>query len=489
MKQQGNTAARNPKVVIIGGGMSGMLMGIRLKQAGIESFEILEKAETIGGTWRENTYPGLSCDVPAYMYAYSFEPNTDCSRRYARGPEIQQYFLRVYQKYRLESHTRLNTTVESAHYEDGGWTVTTSDGLRQRADIVISATGVLHHPSYPDIPGLDSFAGATMHSARWDHGVALNGKRIGIVGAGSTAVQIVCGLVEQVGQLSLFQRTAQWIAPSLDAEYGEWRKPFLRRAPWLARLFHGAYSELWQRTAGHIADSKLMLGFMDKICRLNLELSVRDPVLREKLRPDYRAGCKRLVLSDEFYRSIQQPNARLVTEGIERIEPRGIRTRDGKLHELDVLVLATGFKAFAYMRHIKVVGPQGRNLDEAWSEGATAYRTVTVAGFPNLFLMQGPHSPVGNFSLISISEVQANYIMQLVEWFRRGQCQTIEPQATATQQYNQALQSAVQGTVWASGCKSWYLDKNGRPALWPWSYKRFEEELQRPRLEDFQLSH
>lgn len=477
---------RQPSVIVIGCGMSGILMGIRLREAGITDFQILEKADALGGTWRDNHYPGLACDVPAYLYTYSFEPNPECSHRYARGPEIRRYFETAFARHGLAAHTRFGTEVVSARFHDHGWTVVTSDGRERRADFVVAATGILHHPNLPQIPGLERFKGATMHSARWDHRVATQGKRVGIIGTGSTAVQIVSALVSDVSELKLFQRTPQWVIPGLDTAYRNWRKPLLRRFPALAGLAHRGYAHLFT-PLGLVGVDPRMHRAIDLIAKLNLWLSVRDPALRERLTPDYRPGCKRLIMSDRFYAAIQQPNAELVSEGITAIEPEGVRTADGRLHALDVLVLATGFKALAYLLPIEVTGAQGRPLSEAWSEGAKAYRTVALPEFPNFFMLQGPHSPVGNFSLIESSERQVSYVMQLIELFRAGRFRSVAPRAEATDAYNQSLREAAGKTIWASGCQSWYLDRNGLPAIWPWSARRFHEELEQVRLDDFAL--
>ncbi len=486
-KRLGPARARDPRVVIVGAGMSGMLMGIRLKRAGIESFEILEKAASVGGTWRDNTYPGLACDVPAYLYTYSFEPNPECSHRYARGPEIRAYFERVYRKYDLERHVRFGQEVTSARFEGFGWTITTADGTTRRADVVVSATGILHHPNVPEIEGVGDFRGAVFHSARWDHGVPLDGKRVGIIGTGSTAVQIVCGLVERVAELKLFQRTPQWVIPAFDVAYRDWRKPVLRRFPWIARLFHFAYALFYDSVlgSGFLRKRTLFFRFFEMMARRHLA-RVADPELRKRLTPSHRIGCKRFVLSDDFYTAIQEPQVELVTEGIERIEREGVRTRDGRLHELDVLVLATGFKAHEYVRPMKVIGPTGRTLDEAWSNGVQAYRSVALPGFPNYFLLQGPHGPIGNYSLIKISEVQTAYLMQIIEGIRRGEWRTAAPREDVTAEYNRALEEGAEGTIWTSpGCQSWYLDPHGRLSIWPWTLRHFREQLREPRYEEY----
>ena len=480
---------RDPRVIIVGAGMSGMLMGILLKRAGVESFQILEKAPKIGGTWRDNSYPGLACDVPAYMYTYSFEPNTEWTRRFAQGPEIQKYFEGVYKKYALEKYIRCNKEVTGSVYEDGGWTIKTKDGETLRADMLITAAGVLHHPSYPDIKGLESFAGACFHSARWDHSVDLKDKRVGIIGTGSTAVQIISALGGKVRKLSLFQRTAQWVHPAYDKPYSELSRNLVRRFPWLARLFHWGYCQFFRVTFTRIAVSDpLILKLLAWGCRRQLA-TVKDPELRRKLTPTYQAGCKRLILADSFYEAIQHPQSELVTEAIDCIERKGVRTKDGCLHELDVLVTATGFKAHSYMRPMKVIGPNGLDLDKLWEKGASAHRSVAIPGFPNFFMMIGPHSPIGNFSVIAISETQGDYIMKFVEMFRRGECTRIEARADAAERYNNEMRKAIKTTIWMQGgCQSWYLDASGLPALWPWTFARFREELKTLQHAEFEFS-
>jgi cation diffusion facilitator CzcD-associated flavoprotein CzcO len=475
-------------VAIIGGGMSGILAAIKLKERGVEDFIIHEKAASLGGTWRDNTYPGLSCDVPSHVYAYSFELKGDWSHRFSPGAEIQTYFEGVAQKYELARHFRFNSEIARADYRRGRWHLLARDGARDEADFVISATGVLHHPAYPDIPGLAGFRGACFHSARWDHSVALDGKRVGIIGTGSTAIQIVPAIIDQVSRLTLFQRTAQWVLPLANPPYSEEEKAMYLASPAGLRQSYAFWSARFVDTfARAVVGDQDELHRIEEACRANLEENVHDPELRARLEPNYRAACKRLIMSDVFYPAIQKPNARLVTDAIERVEPAGVRTRGGALHELDVLVLATGFQAHAFVRPMEVVGEDGQRLADAWAQANEAYRSVAVPGFPNFFLMVGPNSPIGNFSVIQISELQIGYILQLVELVRSGRCRAVAPSAEATRRFNEALREAMKGTVWVTGCRSWYLNKNGNPALWPWSFDRFREEMREPDLADFNL--
>ena len=339
------------KVVIIGAGMSGILTGIRLLDAGIDDFIVYEKADRLGGTWRDNTYPGLSCDVPSHHYVYTFEPNPEWSHMFSPGAEIYAYFERVAEKYGITQRIRYNREVTQADYTDGRWLLAFKDGSRDSADVVIAATGVLHHPVYPDIEGIDTFAGACFHSARWDHDVPLDGRRIGIIGTGSTAIQITAAIIDQVAKLALFQRTAQWILPFQNSPFSEADKAAFRRDPkQLTDMFdnwEGQFNHTFARAV--IGDERQMNRIAQR-CEKNLDENVMDPVLKRKLTPNYKVACKRLIMSDTFYPAIQKPNAELVTVGIDRVETRGVRTKDGALHELDVLVLATDFDGHRFMR-------------------------------------------------------------------------------------------------------------------------------------------
>jgi cation diffusion facilitator CzcD-associated flavoprotein CzcO len=477
------------RFAIIGAGMAGIGAAIKLREAGYDDFTLYEKAERLGGTWRENSYPGIACDVPSHLYSYSFEPNPDWSHRYSPGAEIQRYFEGVAERHRVSERIRFGEEVARCERVDGRWRITTQRGLRDDVDVVIGATGVLHHPNLPQLPGLESFSGEGFHSARWDHGVPLDGRRIGIIGTGSTAVQVVSALVGRVGKLSLFQRTAQWIAPQENPPFTDQERELFRREPERMRRLHEDLSRAFaENFSNAVVDANSPpMKLLEEVCRANLENNVHDPELRERLRPNYRAACKRLIVSADFYQAIQQPNAELVSEGIERIEPRGVRTRDGRLHELDVLVLATGFRVDRFLRPIEVVGHQGKRLESVWEKRPSAYLSITIPGFPNLFLLNGPNGPVGNFSLIEVAELQLAYILQLVALLRDGRCREIDVSEDETARFDAERVEAAKTTIWGTGCRSWYLDDRGIPAVWPWSFDRFREKMAEPKLEAFEL--
>ena len=480
---------RPVRVAVIGAGMSGILSVIKLREAGIEHVTVYEKADRLGGTWRENTYPGIACDVPSHLYCYSFALNPDWSHRYSPGAEIQAYFEQVARDHDVERVIRFGDAVQRLEYTGGCWRLTTESGHTDQVDVVIAATGVLHQPSVPPIDGIDDFAGAIFHSARWDHDVALDGARIGVIGTGSTAIQITSAVVDRAERFSLFQRTAQWVLPSENPSYTDDEKAHFRSDPDALSQLHEEISEIFaEGFSNAVVDAESpMMKMIEQACRDNLDQSVTDPELRGRLRPDYVAACKRLIISPDFYQAIQKPNAELVTDRIDRIEPGGIRTADGRLHELDVIVLATGFRVDRFLRPIEVVGRAGVRLDDVWVDRPMAYLSISVPEFPNLFMLNGPNGPVGNFSLIEVAELQFAYIMQLVQRLRSGECTEVSPLQEATDEFEEQRVAAAQKTVWVTGCNSWYLDDRGIPASWPWPFSRFRDEMAAPDLSAYDL--
>jgi cation diffusion facilitator CzcD-associated flavoprotein CzcO len=480
---------RQLRCAVIGAGMAGILSIIKLREAGIEDVTIYEKGDAFGGTWRENTYPGLSCDVPSHLYSYSFQPNTEWSHRFSPGPEIRAYFENVATRHGLHADTRLGEEVTSCQFVDGRWHLETSSGTHDVVDVVIAATGVLHHPNVPTLEGMETFDGDSFHSARWDHDVEIDGRRVGVIGTGSTAVQITGAIVDRVSSFSLFQRTAQWILPLQNPPYSEDERAKFRQDRALMvqtrREFAQVFTEGFADALVNAESPEMQM--LEDMCRDNLEKNVTDSTLREGLRPTYRAACKRLVLSENFYDAIQRPNAHLVTAPIDRIESEGIRTNDGALHELDVIVLATGFKVDRFVRPTKVFGEGGLDLDEVWSGGPIAYLSISVPGFPNFFMLNGPNGPVGNFSLIEVAELQMGYIMELIESLRSGETAQVSAGEEATKRFEAERRAAARSTIWMTGCRSWYLDRHGVPATWPWGFTRFREAMTSPDWGDFDL--
>jgi cation diffusion facilitator CzcD-associated flavoprotein CzcO len=480
------------RVVVIGAGMAGILAGIKLLDAGMSNFVIYEKADRIGGTWRDNTYPGLTCDTPSHHYTYTFERNPDWSSYLPPGEEIQAYFERTCSKYGVDPFIRFNEEIDSASFRDGRWHLHMKGGHVDIADVVIAASGVLHHPSIPAIAGMESFAGHLFHSARWDHGVPLDGKRIGVIGNGSTGVQIISALVGRAALIEHYVRTPQWIMPVDNTPYSEEQRAAFRNDP--AALEAAMATEEYLANVNSYTQVITMENpegsrFWKEACLQNLEQSVTDPVLREKLRPDHEPLCKRLIFSPDYYQAIQHPQAALVTEGIERIEAGGIRTRDGGLHELDIIVLATGFKPDQFMRPMQITGRNGATLEEFWAQRPKAYLAMSMPDFPNFFMLNGPNGPVGNFPLIDIAEHQWHYIAQLIDKLRSGECRAICPTAEAMAAFERERIAAAKTTIWfRGGCNSWYLDAEGIPASWPWDYQRFVDKMETPDWSAFELA-
>jgi cation diffusion facilitator CzcD-associated flavoprotein CzcO len=482
---------KNIRVAVIGAGMAGILAAIKLLERGDVDVTVYEKADRIGGTWRENTYPGLTCDVPSHHYSYSFERNPDWSQSLAPGPEIQQYFEHTVKKYGIDSLIRFNSEIVSAEFDDGRWHLQLASGATDTVHILIAATGVLHHPSYPSIPGIDTFKGALFHTARWDHSVPLAGKRIGVIGMGSTGVQIVSALVDRVAKVEHFVRTPQWIMPVAIAQYSAEQRAAFRADPKLLAQemdVEGFQAAVENYTLALTAPTSEGAQVLRNACFYNLEHGVTDPALREQLRPDHEPLCKRLIFSPDYYQAIQKPTAALVREDIKCIEERGVRTKDGVLHELDVIALATGFRADRFMRPMQITGRNGVTLEEFWRRTPRAYLAITMPDFPNLFMLNGPNGPVGNFSLIDIAEQQWHYIDQLLDKICAGECSDICVTRAALEKFDRERIAAAKTTVWyTGGCTSWYLDAEGIPASWPWNFNRFVSEMRQPRWSDFDM--
>jgi cation diffusion facilitator CzcD-associated flavoprotein CzcO len=461
---------------------------VRLARAGID-FTIFEKASEVGGTWRDNRYPGLTCDVPAFVYTYSFARDIACERVLATGDVILDYLKAVHRDFGLEAHTRCDTELTGACWDGRRWRLTSVRGDEGAFDVVVHACGFLHHPRLPDIEGLEEFAGSCFHSARWDDTAQLDGRRVGVIGTGSTGVQLTSALAGRA-RVSLFQRTPQWVFPFPDLPVPERLRERVSRRPRLHQaIVEGfeRFGDWWIGTASRRPSVQRTLFRWG--CKANLA-RVRDRSLRRRLLPRDEPMCKRPVMSTRFYRAIQQPGVELVDAPIACIEPQGVVTADGRLHELDVLVLATGFHAHAYMRPMRVVGPSGRALDEEWRDGPVAYRSIALAGFPNMFLMLGPHAPLLSVAIHQTVERQADYIVQMIEAMRgRGDSGGVAPLAPtrqATDEWFAEIAEGLRGTVWDGDCNSWYFDQGKLPIIWPFDRARWLDMLAAPRLDHFE---
>lgn len=405
------TDAPHVRVAILGGGMAGLCMAIRLKQRGVKSFALLEKAGRVGGTWRENTYPGVACDVPSHLYSFSFEQNPEWSRVFAPGWEIQKYCERCVETYGLASHLRLGTEVRDVRFEDGRWRVETSDGFTLFADCVVSALGGLHRPNRPSFPGQASFRGRLFHSAEWDHACDMRGKRVGVVGSGASAIQIVPAIAPDTAEVKQFQRTPGWVVPRFDSAISAATRRRFRDHPWLLRAQRWLLYSLLEARGRFVVEGSWMNRLVEKQARGHLAKQVRDPDTRRSLTPDYALGCKRVLVSDDYYPSLNRDNVELVTSPIEGFEPEGIRSADGALHRLDAIVTATGFRPFDVSEEVSVRGRAGDTLKDTWGGHIEAHRTVMVPGFPNFFFFarpeQWPRAQLGDLDDRNTGELRA----------------------------------------------------------------------------------
>jgi cation diffusion facilitator CzcD-associated flavoprotein CzcO len=482
--------ARRTRIAVIGAGHSGLCMGIRLKQSGEHDFVILEKAATLGGTWRDNTYPGASCDAPSFLYSFSFAQKTDWSRRFAWQAELLAYSTELAVRHGLLPHCRFNAEVTTVAYDDAAstWTLTCADGSTVIADFVIAGTGQLNRPSTPGIEGQDVFVGTQFHSAQWNHAVDLTGKRIAVIGNAASAVQFVPQIAPLAAQLTVFQRSANWLMPRKDRLYAPRTHRLLTRFPALARLYHDSqwffFGELQLTPLMKQVKPVQLLARWKSLAHLRRQ--VADPVLRTKLVPDYPIGAKRVLFNDDYYPALSRDNVTLVTDAIERIERDGVRTRAGALHAADVIIYATGFKSTEFLAPMRITGRGGLELQREWSHGARAYLGVTVSGFPNFFMLYGPNTNLGHNSILVMIEAQVGYVLDALAQMRARDVRSIDVKREVLDTYNRSLQQHLAKSVWAATGASWYKLADGTITNnWPHSTIHYQRLLRHARLEDY----
>jgi cation diffusion facilitator CzcD-associated flavoprotein CzcO len=476
---------RDVGIAIIGSGFAGLGMAIALKRRGETGFVVLERAGDVGGTWRDNTYPGAACDVQSNLYSFSFAPNPDWGRSYSEQPEIQAYLQRTADRFDVRRHCVFGADVTAARWDDVAqrWLVSTTAG-EFRARVLVSAAGALADPTYPDIPGLGSFAGTVMHSARWDADHDLTGERVAVIGTGASAVQVVPAIQPVVGSIAVYQRTPAWVVPRTDHPV----KPVMRRlyrfVPGLQKGIRGALYLLREFLVLGMAKKQRFLRPVAKLARTHLHRQVRDPKLRAALTPDYTIGCKRILISNDYFPAVAAPNAELVTAAIAEIRPHSIVTTDGVERPTDTIVLATGFHVTDLPIARKVRGRDGRSLADVWSDGMVSNRSSTVAGFPNLFLLVGPNVGVGHTSMVYMIESQVAYVDDALKTMDAEGLAVLETTAEAQEAYRRLIAARSRGTVWLDGgCSSWYLDQHGHnTTLWPdftFRFRRLTRRLDR----------
>jgi cation diffusion facilitator CzcD-associated flavoprotein CzcO len=466
-------------VLIVGAGFGGLAAALELKRRGYDDFTIVDKAGGLGGVWRDNTYPGAACDAPSDLYSFSFAPNAHWPKRFAEQPDILAYMRDVAERHGLGKHMRFGVEVVAADFDAdrGVWQVATAAGEVLEADVFVPAVGQLSRPVLPNIAGMDSFAGDSFHSARWDHGVDLTGKRVAIIGTGASAIQIIPAIQPKVGQLTVFQRSAPWIIPKIESYYLPPkldRLPVLNKIPVIQRAerlgWYGFYELVTSGLEGNGRIADLIAGWANRHRAAQLE----DPELLAKMTPDYQAGCKRGLMASNYYPAVTQPNVYVETTHIAEITPTGVVTGGGVRHEVDVIVYCTGFAATEFLAPMAIRGIGGKELREVWADGARAYQGLTVPHFPNLFIMYGPNTNLGAGSIIYMHERQARYLRQAVEHLREaGGYLTVKPEVE--QHYDSEIQGRLEHTVWTK-CTSWYREASGRvSANWPGRMSEYDK--------------
>ncbi|QCF27678.1 flavin-containing monooxygenase [Hydrocarboniclastica marina] len=472
-----NTAPQCVEAVIVGAGFGGLCMAIKLREAGIQNFVILEKDQEVGGSWRDNSYPGCACDVQSHMYSYSFFGKADWSKRYAPWHEIQQYILEAVDHYGLRPFIQFNQEVNSAHFDadTGRWNISAGSGQTFSCKHFILASGPLHVPAIPKIKGLDNFKGKVFHSAQWDHEYDLKGKNVVSIGTGGSAIQYVPEIAPHVAQLYVMQRSAAWVIPRDERKYGRIRKKLFQRFPVLrklhrARLYWTNESRVWPVFHPALARA------LQKLAQLFIRIQVKDRQLVEKLTPDYTIGCKRVLISNKWYPTFNRKNVELVTDNVSEIRENSIVTQDGSERPADCIILGTGFivDPRIYMKEFALTGLPGHDIHKDWKDGAESYLGVTTAGYPNMYQLVGPNSGLGHNSIIFMIEAQANYIIQCMQKLKQTGADYLDLRPEVQREFNEKVQEAIKGTVWNTGCTSWYQQDGGKNfAVWPWSTWRF----------------
>ena len=478
-----------PRVLVIGAGFGGLGAAYELSKDGLADVTVLEKADDVGGVWRENTYPGAACDVPSNLYSYSFARKNDWGRRYAEQPDILGYIHDTADRFGLRKLVRTGVEVTSAEYDDSTatWRVTTASGDIFEADVLVPAVGQLSRPAFPPIPGLDAFAGPSFHSAQWRHDVDLTDKRVAVLGTGASAIQFVPRIRRVAKQVTVFQRSAPYVVPKMDRAYTEAHHRAFSEVPGFAAAMRGVIWETTELLGLALTKVRPLARVLHALALANLKRYVKDPVLRAQLTPDYPIGCKRVLFSSQWYPAMASDNVRVVTDAVAEVTPTGVCTSAGRLHEADVVIYGTGFKATEFLAPMTITGRDGRDLNSEWADGARAHLGMAVPGFPNMFLIYGPNTNLGSSSVILMMEQQARYIRQVVEELARSRGpRAFEVRRTAERSYDEEVQSRLEKGVW-TGCDSWYREASGRVTTnWPGLVHEYQRRTRTAVLADYE---
>ncbi|MFF1606248.1 flavin-containing monooxygenase [Amycolatopsis sp. NPDC058278] len=481
------------KVVIVGTGFSGLGQAIQLEKAGIRDYVILEKAAEVGGTWRDNSYPGCACDVQSHMYSFSYEQNPGWSRSFSPQPEIFDYLKGVADKYRLREKIRFGVELTGAHWDERErrWTATTRDGREFVAQFLVSGVGGLHIPQIPDLPGIAEFKGQTWHSARWNHEYDLRGKKVAVVGTGASAVQFVPKIAPDVAELTLFQRTPPWIMPKPDHAMPSWVRTLFKRVPGTQRLYRNALYWLLEARAIGFNGHPAIMKAGELIAKRNIAKGIKDRALRKKVTPDYTMGCKRVLISNDYYPALARPNVDVNTAGIKEVKAHSIVDSAGVEHEVDAIVYGTGFKVTDALEYLDITGVDGRNLAKEWAaEGMRTHKGITVSGYPNLFFLLGPNTALGHNSVVFMIESQSRYVVDAIKLADSRGAAALDVRPGVQDEFQREIQDKLVKGVWTQGgCKSWYLDAQGvNRTIWPGFTWRYWLETRKVDPADYELS-
>ncbi|RSD19862.1 flavin-containing monooxygenase [Amycolatopsis eburnea] len=481
------------KVVIVGTGFSGLGQAIQLEKAGIRDYVILEKATEVGGTWRDNSYPGCACDVQSHMYSFSYEQNPDWSRSFSPQPEIFEYLKGVADKYRLREKIRFGVELTGAHWDERErrWTATTKDGREFVAQFLVSGVGGLHIPQVPELPGIAKFKGQTWHSAQWNHEYDMRGKRVAVVGTGASAVQFVPKIAPDVAELTLFQRTPPWIMPKPDHAMPSWAQTLFKRVPGTQRAYRNALYWLLEARAIGFNGHPAIMKAGELIAKRNIAKGIKDPALRKKVTPDYTMGCKRVLISNDYYPALNRPNVDVNTSGIKEVKAHSIVDAAGVEHEVDAIIYGTGFKVTDALEYLDITGVDGRDLAKEWAaEGMRTHKGITVSGFPNLFFLLGPNTALGHNSVVFMIESQSKYVVDAIKLADSRDAAALDVRPSVQDKFQREIQDKLVKGVWTQGgCKSWYLDAKGvNRTIWPGFTWRYWLETRKVDPADYELS-
>lgn len=487
-----NAARPELRIAIVGAGFAGIGMAIRLKQAGIHTFTLYEQSDGVGGTWRANTYPGAACDIPSHLYSFSFERNPDWTRSYGTQPEILGYLERCVERYGLRPYLRFNATVRRADFdaERHVWHIDMGEE-RVEADVLIAANGALSRPALPAIRGLDTFAGKLFHSARWNHAIDLRGRTIGVIGTGASAIQFIPEIAPGAAKLTVFQRTPPWVIPKLDRAITPSRRRWYRRFPWMQSLARTSIYWLLEAQAMAFISHPGLMRVAMRLGRRHIRRSIADPALRAKVTPDYIMGCKRILLSNDYYTALTRGNVDVETTPIREVCADGVITSDGELHRVDTLICGTGFQINDVAAPFETYGLDGASLSSRWlRDGPEAYWGTAIKDFPNLFLIVGPNTGLGHNSMIYMIESQVAYILDMLQTLIRTGATSVAVRPDAQDRFNRQLQERLSHSVWQTGCRSWHLNSAGKNTTqWPGFTFAFRRATRSPDPRDYTFTH